>query len=160
MDDAQLEAILVQIFEAANVVYEQMVGEYVAAQIEKEMSPGGEAYERIMNGAISGAIAWYGMYSPRVYQREYSMSSRGNIKIQCNVSANDGKVQGTFSVENVSPHAVYSYGFYFHSSEGLQYRPGGDLMANVPSEVTISVVIPQDVVDSMYRQAMSIVMGK
>ena len=69
------------VFAAASDMYQTLIAQYIADQLDEALSSGGSLYEVIMAGAIAGAMAWYGMYSPEVYQREYSMASESNIQI-------------------------------------------------------------------------------
>lgn len=146
------------VFAAASDMYQTLIAQYIADQLDEALSSGGSLYEVIMAGAIAGAMAWYGMYSPEVYQREYSMASESNIQISHSVQVSGPSVTGSYSVQNTSPHAGYSEGFWFYKRGRPFFRPGGDLMANVPTQLTFAVDVPQNIADSCFEQALSAVM--
>ena len=154
----ELQEFMDQVFEAASEIYNAMILRYVVSEADQALSPGGELYETLLAGAIAGAAEWYGMYSPEVYQREYSMTAPNNIVISHSISVNGAQVTGTFSVANISPHAGFAEGFWFYKRGKPFYRPGGDLMADVPSSLSYTVNIPQEIADAYFEQALRAVL--
>lgn len=152
------EAYITELFDAAKELYKVMIAQYVAEQLDIALSPGGDLYEQLMIGAVSGAAAWYGMYSPEVYQRAYSMTNPANIKIDHSITVNGASVTGQYSVSNQSPKAGYAEGFWFYKRGKRFWRPGGDLMQDVPDTLDYTVTIPQDIADSYFGSALAAVM--
>lgn len=159
MADDNTVAMVEQIISNATAVYDQMVAAYAAAKISAALEPGGEIYEKLMSGAISGALAWYGMYTPLVYRRGMTMSNPGNIAISGGATSSGNTISGWFSVANVSPHAVYSFGFPMRRYGKPFFRPGGDLMQDVPGSVNLDIDIPQTDVDTMFGAALEAVLS-
>ena len=158
MADSGLVAAVQQILDAASAVYDQMLSAYAADYLAAALQPGGEIYEQLMSGAIAGALAWYGMYTPLVYQRGMTMSDPGNISISGSVQASGSSISGSAHVANMSPHAGYSYGFWMYRRGKPFFRPGGDLMQAVPSSVSINISIPQSVANTMFASAVKAVL--
>ena len=158
MADSEVTAAVQKILDAAYAVYSQMADSYAADAVAKALAPGGEIYEQLLGGAISGAMTWYGMYNPVMYQRGMTMTNPANIAISGSAQASGGTITGTFSVANVSPHAGYSEGFWMIRRGRPFFRPAGDLMQDVPGSVNINVEIPQADVDTMFAQALKAVL--
>lgn len=157
-DTTNVTVVVERIMSAAGAVYNQMLAAYAAEQVSAALQPGGAIYEKLMSGAIAGALAWYGMYTPLVYQRGMTMSDPGNIVISGNAKATGSVISGTAHVANVSPHAGFSYGFDFYRRGELFHRPGGDLMQSVPKSVQFDVDVPQDVANTMFLSALKAVL--
>ena len=124
---------------------------------EEALSPGGELYETYMRRAILGGKMWYGMYKPKVYKRGYTLTDRGNIAI----NVGDIKIVGTrleasVSIDNLSPHLGFTKGFDMPNGE---HRPGGDVFAMIPSELSMKWEAPKEVLEQILSQAAQLVFG-
>ena len=157
-DERELfRAYITKVVEAAREVFLDFIAEYAKRVIDEALSPGGAQYEQIMAGAIASAMQWYGLYSPKVYHRHWTLSQRSNIMIshsEIQVSGTD--LHTSVSVVNVAPHAVYEKGFVMPNGK---VRPGGDLSALIPNSISIDIVIPPDVARVAYTEALAAVMG-
>lgn len=142
---------------AAEPVFLEMIGPIAAELFARELEPGGQAYEQVMQGAIAGAKMWYGMYRPVKYQRGYTLSDRGNIAItHSDVTVAGTSLSATMDVENNSPHIGYTAGFEMRNGK---FRPGGDVLSMVPSSVKVKIDVPAGVVTQCAIQAMQAVSG-
>ena len=157
MED-EFEAYLSRLFEAATELYDVMIAGYVAEQASEALGEGGALYVELQAAAVAGAMAWYGMYEPEVYQRGYTMADPGNIVVESSISVSGTTVTGSYTVINKSPHVGYSEGFYCYKRGQLFWRPGGDIMQAVPSTLSYHIDIPQDVADNYFANALSAVM--
>ena len=156
--DEEMLAFFQRALEAADEVYMEMIAKYAAEELQDALAAGGELYEQIMAGAIAGAEAWYAMYSPTVYQRGYTMSNPGNIQISSSISVSGTSLSASCTTTNISPHANYAEGFWMYKRGKPFWRPGGDLMQSVPSSLSFTVDVPQDVADSCFDQALQSVL--
>lgn len=154
-EEEELEKYMAEIFEAARAVYMEMVEQYLQQTTVESLSKGGDLYMELQGLAIAGAAAWYGMYSPEVYQRSYSMTDPANILIESYVGA-DGSIG--YSVTNVSPNAKYAEGFWFYKRGQPFFRPGGDLMKFIPEELEHEVVLTQEVANDLFGAALAAVL--
>ena len=148
-----------QVFAAAVNIYNELIAQVVADQLLVALGEGGDIYEQLMSAAIASAEIWYGMYSPTVYKRGYTMSQRGNISISADISVSGTGVSVRCTTANVSPHAGFSFGFWMYKRGKAFWRPGGDLMALVPSSVNYSVNISQAEADQCFAAALGAVIG-
>lgn len=128
-----------------------------AAALVEAMSPGGKGYEQIMRGAIAGANNWYGMYSPKVYKRGYSLTDRGNIDISISGPTISGTtIEMSYDVRNISPHIGWTAGFMMRNGET---RPGGDVLAMVPNHIEIPWNPSAEDIKDIVEQAQKILFG-
>lgn len=159
--DANREAFLAfatSVLSTARQLFLQAIQEYLTQWLDEAFAPGGKFYERVMAGAIASAVAWYGLFTPLKYQRGYTLSARGNILINySSAAAGEGGYEAlaTWSVQNISPHAQFSGGWDFMRGGKLVHRPGGDLMASVPDDLTENVEIPTDLASELFDSALS-----
>ncbi len=156
MADAGIVAIAEQLLAKVEPIFNQMVMQWASAKFAEMLAPGGEVYMAIQGAAIAGAEAWYGMYSPKKYVRGMTLSMASNNPVSSgDVSASGGTLHATCHVQNTSPHAGYSYGFRMR---GGAFRPGGDLMAMVPSTMSVTIDVPDSVVQDFAARAIQAVL--
>ena len=142
--------------EAFEEIFYDILMPIAASLFEAEISPGGLAYEMILQQAILGAQVWYGMYSPKKYHRGMTLSNPGNIQIDHGDVEISGRDLSTdMSVKNISPNMWATAGFKMVNG---QWRPGGDVYQFV-QDVDISIDVPEDVRRECMAQALQSIFG-
>jgi len=126
-----------------------LVMPYAAELFEAELSEGGTAYAMAEQSARMGVDAWYGMYSPKVYQRGMTLSSGITID-HSGVSIDGHSLSASMVVGNTSPHIGWTGGFPMRNGK---FRPGGDIYKFLhPAHVSIAV--PESICEQCLEQAM------
>lgn len=124
---------------------------YAADLFAAEISEGSAAYTMVEQGARLGVDAWYGMYSPKVYQRGMTLSSGITLDYD-GIRIEGHSLASSITVGNTSPHIGWTSGFYMR---GGKFRPGGDIYKFLPrSGIEVPIKVPESICEKCLEQAM------
>lgn len=127
MSVADIEAAANRIFEMAESIYRELKIPVIEREVNAICAPGGKLYSRIVNASVGVAMAWYGMYKPKVYERGWTLTDPANHVVTIKDVKSDGGTSWSASgnVANTSPHAGFADGFLMPNRE---FRPGGPVV--------------------------------
>lgn len=123
---------------------------YAADLFDAELSEGGILYAQVYQGALLGAEAWYGMYTPTVYHRGMTLTN-GMVVDHDGVQIEGHTLTSTLVVSNTSPHIGWTSGFAMWNGK---FRPGGDIYKFVPPNVSCSIDVPKSICDQCLQTAL------